>query len=200
MRETAPRFPLAWPDGWKRTPGAQRRVSSFRSRGAALTVAGAVERLARELRMLGAREETLSTNVPVGVRGYPVSTGPAPSDPGAAVYFTLKGEARCLACDKWRSVADNIAAIAQHIDALRRISRYGVGTLDQIFRGYTALPPSAVDWWLVLGVKPDATLAEVEAAFVALAREHHPDRGGRHEDMARLTEARAIARAAIAAR
>jgi hypothetical protein len=33
-------------------------------------------------------------------------------------------------------VADNIAAIAAHIDAIRRQDRYGVGTLDQAFAGY----------------------------------------------------------------
>jgi hypothetical protein len=200
VSEPAPRFPLAWPDGWARTPAGARRAASFRSYGRALTLTPATDRLARELRLLGARDEVLSTNLRLGIRGIPLVDQANPSDPGAAVYFRLKGEPRCLACDRWDRVADNIGAIAQHIDAIRRIGRYGVGTIDQIFRGYTALPPSAVDWPIVLGVKPDATLAEVEAAFVSLAREHHPDRGGRHEDMARLTEARAIARAAIAAR
>jgi len=199
VNEGAQRFPLTWPAGWRRTsPGARRRAA-FRSRGSNLTVAGAVDRLARELRLLHARDEILSTNVRLGLRGLPLSDGSSPTDTGAAVYFKLKGQPRCLACDRWDRVADNIAALAQHIDALRRIERYGVGTIEQAFAGYAALPASAVDWWIVLGIKPDATLAEVEAAFTALAREHHPDRGGRHEDMARLTEARAIARKVLTA-
>lgn len=195
----APRYPLAWPDGWKRTPAIERRAAAFRSYGGAVSIPAAVDRLARELRLLGARDEILSTNLRLGLKGFPTDQA-NPADPGAAVYFKLLGEPRCLACDQWRRVADNVTAIAQHIDALRRIGRYGVGTIAQIFRGYTALPASAVDWWIVLGVKADATLDVVEAAFVALAREHHPDRGGRHDDMARITEARAIARRAIAAR
>jgi DnaJ-like protein len=200
MSEAAQRFPLSWPAGWRRTPGAQRRRAAFRSYRQQISVTQALGRLERELRLLDARAEILSTNVRLGLRGAPLSREPEPADPGAAVYFELAGKPRCLACDRWERVADNVAAIAQHIDALRRIERYGVGTMEQAFAGYAALPPTAVDWWLVLGVKESASLAEVEAAFRDLAHEHHPDRGGRHEDMARLTEARAVARRVILAR
>lgn len=200
MTERADRYPLAWPLGWRRTEPGRRRRAPFRSYGREISITNGVERLDRELRLLGARDEILSTNVRVGLRGLPLSDGPAPSDPGVAVYFKLKGQPRCLACDRWTRVADNITAIAQHIDALRRIDRYGIGSVEQAFAGYTALPPSAVDWWLVLGIKPEASLEEIEVAFRDLAREHHPDRGGRHEDMARLTEARQLARLAVLAR
>ena len=62
-----------------------------------------------------------------------------PDDPGVAVYFQLHDKERVLACDKWDTVADNIAAIAAHIDGIRRQDRYGVGTIDQAFAGYSAL-------------------------------------------------------------
>lgn len=207
------RFPLAWPVGWKRTPALQRRRAAFSKSTAIrqeaiagqapatirkirpLTVADAIQRLTGELERLGAAQELLSSNVNLRLDGLPRSGQSEPDDPGAAIYFRLVGKPRCLACDRWDRVADNIAAIAQHIDALRRIDRYGVGTMEQAFAGYAALPPSTQDWWLILGVAQTATLAEIEEAFKALARKHHPDLpSGSHEMMARLTEARVIAR------
>jgi hypothetical protein len=133
----------------------------------------------------------------VRLDGLPRSGQAEPRDPGAAVYFTLKRAERCLACDRWDRVSDNIAAIAQHIDALRRIDRYGVGTLDQAFAGYAQLPERAGrDWWTVLGVEPDAPLAVIEEAFRDRARVLHPDTGGNHDAMASLTAARTEARRA----
>lgn len=72
-------------------------------------------------------------------------------DRGAAVYFEMKGKPVSLACDKWNRVEDNIWAIAKHIEALRGQQRWGVGSIEQAFRGYTALPAigesSASEWW-----------------------------------------------------
>lgn len=193
------RYPLSWPDGWKRTDRHKRQRSAFRSRGGQLTVAAAVQRLSGELGRLGATGEILSTNVDVRLDGLPRSGQPEPSDSGAAVYFKLKGKDRCLACDRWNRVADNVAAIAQHIDALRRIERYGVGTIEQAFAGYTAIGHSAsADWWLELRVSEHATWEQIETAYRALAREVHPDAGGSHEAMARLNAARDAAKKAKA--
>lgn len=215
MNEQATRFPLSWPLGWKRTAPRNRQRASFRRhvRGVdirdgqvynraeirALTVSDAIGRLSAELLRLGASSEILSTNVPVRLDGLPRSGQPEPSDPGAAVYFRLGKQDRCLACDAWDRTADNIAAIAQHIDALRRIDRYGVGTLEQAFAGYAQLPPAASgeEWWVVLQVAPDATIDQVEAAFLKIARTQHPDVGGSHDVMAALTDARDRARRAL---
>lgn len=207
------RFPLSWPVGWKRTPRHQRTRSPFARGGAStidpatnqrvtmskqpLSVADALKRLSRELRLLGATAEILSTNVEIRLDGLPYTNRKEPEDPGAAVYFKLNKQDRCLACDRWNRVADNIAALAQHIDALRRIERYGVGTIEQAFRGYTALPEAASDWWVILGLSPNATLEQVDAKFRELAFVSHPDRGGTHEQMARLSEARQSARKAL---
>lgn len=196
MNEKAQRFPLAWPPNWKRTPPAERRRAPFRSHKAEVTVAVAIDRLERELRLLDAPSaEILSTNVAVGLRGLPRSSGPEPSDPGVAVYFSLAGRDICMASDKWDRVADNIAAIAQHIDALRRIERYGVGRVEQAFAGYLALPEHVDDWRLILGVGDYATLDQVDAAFLEQAKTAHPDMpGGSHDAMAKLTAARDFAR------
>jgi hypothetical protein len=204
------RFPLSWPVGWKRTSPYERQRAPF-SRGGgsrfnastqqsealpkrALTVADAIQRLSGELARLGASDEILSTNVPVRLDGLPRSGQSEPTDPGAAVYFKLKHKPRCLACDRWARVADNIAAIAQHIDALRRIERYGVGTMEQAFAGYAQLQASPSDWWIVLEVSPDATTAQIDDAYRQLARKAHPDAGGSHDQMARLNAARDVAK------
>jgi hypothetical protein len=71
-----------------------------------------------ELDRLGAKNPVLSTNVSLRLDGRPRSDE-NPADPGAAVYFQLSGKATVLACDRYVDVADNIAAIAAHIDALR---------------------------------------------------------------------------------
>ena len=97
-----------------------------------------------------------------------------PDDPGVAVYFQLHDKERVLACDKWDTVADNIAAIAAHIDGIRRQDRYGVGTIDQAFAGYSALPPPGGTsrptrpWHEVLGVNRFATPEEAEIVDEAL--------------------------------
>lgn len=198
MSPAVSRFPLSWPQGWTRTPLRNRRRAAFRTGRRELSVYDALRRLSGELSRLGAVDEQLSTNVPVRLDGLPRSGQPEPSDPGAAVYFLLKGQPTVLACDRWTRVADNVAAIAQHIDALRRIDRYGVGTLEQAFRGYTALPENAsAEWWVVLQVPPDAGREVIEDAYRALARELHPDAGGSHDAMARLNRARDDARRAL---
>ena len=157
-----------------------------------MTVAAAISRLSGELDRLGASSTILSTNVETRLDGLPRSGQAEPSDTGAAVYFKLKGQPRCLACDTWKTVAENIAAIAQHIDALRRIDRYGVGTIEQAFAGYAALPAQATasDWARVLKVPDTATREEIISAHRRLAIEHHPDTGGDAALMALINAAR----------
>lgn len=70
-------------------------------------------------------------------------------------------------------------------------------TPRQAFAGYTALPPATDAWWLVFNLPQTASLVQVEERFKELARAAHPDVGGTHNDMARLTEARANARKAL---
>jgi hypothetical protein len=199
-QEAIPRHPLAWPMGWKR---AQRRIpSTFSTKQSAdrrLSVFAAIQRLEQQLDLLGARNPTLSTNVSLRLDGRPRSDE-EPRDPGAAVYFSFKGKATVFACDRYTRVADNIAAIAAHIDALRRIDRYGVGSLEQALAGYKALPAdSAADWRAVFGFPADSrpTIDQVEDAFYAMAKERHPDKGGTEEGMQQINRAREFAYAEL---
>ena len=43
--------------------------------------------------------------------------------------------------------------------------------------------------WDTLGVRPGAPMKEVTAAYRRMALKHHPDRGGKAEDFARVVEA-----------
>ena len=212
------RYPLTWPQGWKRTPLGMRRRAAFKStklqygeggsswrRSELLTLSDALERLYGELRRLGVHSEQfiISSNLRLRMDGLPIANQAQPADPGIAVYFRLNGKDRCLACDKWDRIPDNIAAIAGHIEALRTIDRYGVGTLDQAFAGYTQLQASAEDWWLVIGVPRTATLEQLEAAYREKVRAVHPDavapehRAHAQGETAKLNAARDRARAEL---
>lgn len=186
MADAPAAYPLAWPAG---RPRAKSRVEGqFATTGRntpdgpkkpkPLTLAEARARLAQQLDLLHGRSPILSSNVELRIDGAPRSGMPEPRDPGVAVYFTLDSKPIVLACDRYTNVAQNIAAIAAHIDATRRIERYGVGTMAQIFTGFLALPaPMVVDDWRAALGNPD-TLAEAEAAYRERMRQAHPDAGG----------------------
>lgn len=181
-------FPLHWPATWPRTPAFRRKPAKFSSasygkgyrEARGLTVAEALDRLQRELDLIGAASVVLSCNVERRLDGLPRSGAAEPSDPGVAIYFTMKGRSTVLACDRWNRVADNIAAIAAHIGALRGIDRWGVGSVEQAFAGYAALPgPAARPWRAVLSW-PDSlpvTRPEIENARRTWAKRWHPDSG-----------------------
>ena len=106
-----------------------------------LTLLAAIGRLDDEAFTSRLGAVTLSTNIPIRRDGQPFTRFQRPDDPGAAIRFVLDGTAeRCLACDKWLRVEDNVAAIAAHVKALRQIERWGVGSREQAFAGYAALP------------------------------------------------------------
>lgn len=223
---TAEAYPLSWPNGWPRTGANLRKRAKFSRKETQyssdgqrswsvsrdLTIYNAMRRLTDELGRLGAREILVSTNVQLMNNGQPRSDRRAPDDQGVAVYFKLKGKDRVLACDKWDRVPDNIAAIAGHISAIRAQDRYGVGTLDQAFAGYAALPPPGHvhvrAWRDVLLMIEDGswtpssrqgTLERAEQQYRRLARERHPDGGGSHAQMSELNAAIAQARQELGA-
>lgn len=213
-------YPLAWPDGWKRTAPHNRQRAQFKNmqrvhsqhgsgswmQGRVLTVDSGRKRLADELDRLGAIDVVLSTNITLRLDGQPRSGQAEPADPGAALYFkrlvALKPQPFALACDKWDRVADNIAALAKHIEAMRGMERWGVGTLDRVFTGYAALPaPGATPPWREILQAPigPVSLDAVEANYKRLAMKAHPDNGGSHERMSALNAAIADARKELGA-
>lgn len=192
-------YPLHWP-AWKpRKPIDARKTGRFntkRSNGSYLqsrdlTVADAMGRLQREIDAIGARNYVLSTNVELRLDGLPRSGQPEPKDPGVALYFYLQGKQLCMPCDTYTRIADNIAALAAHIEATRAIERYGVQTINEAFTGFEALP-APTHWSEILGLNRDfVTAADVDAAYRRKAKDAHPDRpGGSHDKMSQLNAAR----------
>ena len=102
--------------------------------------------------MLRATKVVISTNIPLRRDGLPYAGQAQPNDPGVAVYFTTNDRTTCLACDRWKTVAENIYAIAKTIEALRGIERWGSkDAVGAAFLGFAALPPSS--WRKVLGAR-----------------------------------------------
>lgn len=200
------RYPLHWPLQRPRTPTYRRKDAPFGKRVqgvgnstdlAHLSVRDALERLQAEVDRLGAKDVILSSNVELRLDGWPRSDRGNPSDPGVALYFSLKGKAMCLPCDTFNRVADNIAALAAHIEATRKIERYGVASVSEMFTGFEALPaPGAKRSWRdILGFNVDRpgviTKERIDGAYRLRAQEAHPDKpGGSHEAMAELNRAR----------
>lgn len=176
-------YPLAWPSGKPRTSYPQR--SRF---DVAFTTAR--DCLLHEIKLLGGTLPVLSSSVALRQDGLPYANRPQPADRGVAVYFSLKGQQMCFACDRWDRVEDNIQAVRKTIEALRGIERWGTGDMvQQAFTGFVALPapPSS---WDVLGLKPGASRNDIEGAYRDHAKRLHPDAGGSHDQMARLNAAR----------
>lgn len=200
-------YPLAWPAGWKRGPGhkfgrfgtstsmkSSYSDNYYRQRKQ-ITIAEAVSRVRSELGRMGLRDDdmVISTNVALRLDGLPRSDQREPDDSGAAVYWTDKsGATRCMAIDCYTRVADNLAAIAATLDAMRAIERHGgAEILDRAFTGFTALPgPDAAEHWsTVLCVARTASRAEIDTAYRTLRSKHHPDRGGDAEAFQRVQRA-----------
>lgn len=211
-------FPLSWPEGWQRTTPALRRNGLFSKRERQystvpgsnqswmrkkdLTISDGVGRILESLEKIGIdrNDVVISTNVRTRLDGLPRSGEPEPKDPGAAVYWRKSEDApmRCMAIDQYASVADNLAAIAATLEAMRAIERHGgAEILDRTFQGFAALPESTErPWREVLGFASGSIvrLLELEERFRELAKVHHPDTGGDEERFKEINEARRRAR------
>lgn len=188
-------FPLTWPEHWPRTARERIQQSRFGTWAKPVTMAKACQLLYDELRRLGVSDIIVSSNVRVRLDGLPMSGQAQPNDKGIAVYFKFKGRQTVFACDKWHRVEDNLYAVAKHVEALRGQHRWGVGSIDQAFRGYQALPERSGGsaWWEVLGVAINASEEQITNAYRAKAKLAHPDTGGSHEKMTALNDAYRVA-------
>lgn len=196
----ADRYPLTWPAGQPRSP--YRTDSAFK-----VDFARSRDELLASLKLLGARDVILSTNVAVRLDGLPYANMPEPQDPGVAVYFDRRvggpgvdsSRPFVIACDSYRKVRWNLRAILATVDALRTIQRHGATSmLEQAFTGFATLPAAGrvTPWWEVLGVPVTASADDIRGAHRELALLHHPDRGG---DSTRMSEINAARDAALRA-
>lgn len=215
IRKPTEAYPLSWPEGFDRTLASKRERARFGQKGErwgrnSLTVHQALTRLTDEIRAFTRSGRSwrihpdhvvVSSNVRTRQDGMPYSSARAPDDPGVAVYLELDGEPHVFPCDRWDRLADNIAAVAAHLGAMRGIERWGVGDLRRAFAGFAALPPGTGEsyghvkqWWETLGVNESATRPQVELAYRRLRSKHHPDRGGDAKTFDEITRAFEVAR------
>lgn len=190
--------PLRWPLSRPRSKTLEKaRFAQTRKLGAALSELGL------ELLRLEAIDWQITTNLYFGAfaklteRLFPEAVRKAvakvqPTDPGVAVYFTVKGKDYCLCCDKYNRVEDNVWAIALHISAVRALERYGVGTRFENLGGYQLKAGSTaaqMSWPGILGVELPTTKEVVMQRYRDLVKFKHPDAGGSHEEFVLLQRA-----------
>ena len=168
-------YPLTWPIGWPRAK--KKQMSTFRT-----SLGNARDSLFSELRMMGAKNIVLSSNLVVRLDGLPYASQRNPDDVGVAIYFLLNEEELCIPCDKWNYVKDNIHAINKTVEALRGIERWGAKEMvNSAFRGFKALPPPepvpTIQYFADC-----VDISHVKQRFKKLAKEFHPDMGGSIEE------------------
>lgn len=183
-------YPLTWPAGWRRTKS--RKDANFKRGGQRLTISDGVKRVIEQLRMFGIGDWNIivSTNVKPRLDGMPRSDCKEPDDPGVAVYWKNEKDAqrKVMATDQYTKVADNLAAIAATLDAMRAIERHGGAVImERAFSGFMALPAPNT-WRAVMGLNDDddVDLADVKSLYRKVSRERHPDVGGSDAVMAEL--------------
>lgn len=109
-------------------------------------------------------------------------------------------------CDKFKDWKSNIRAIALGMEALRKVERYGITSAQEQYEGFKAkaLPPriepgtsmTAADAIAFIlhktgGEGGDITAYhDLDSFYKKAAQTCHPDRGGSHDDMAKLNIAR----------
>lgn len=203
---------LEWPLGYQRTPYGQRAFGRFKTSRRDVTLVESCARVLTEIGMLTPYRQPWRTsrvfftaNIPIaegGARFY--SSPPRPGDPGVSVLFDLDNEDRVFACDRYTEVAQNFAALAAFLEALRAMQRYGVAESDRIFTGFAALPApgqslaiplGGSSWWEILGVSAEIeSLEELDSAYKAKVQKCHPAvNGGSETALQELNVARAAA-------
>jgi hypothetical protein len=192
-------FPLQWPDGWPRTKRPTR--SNFK-----VTSFGHVrDRVIHEIRLMNGSNVVISTNIPLRLDGLPYASFKGGlQDPGVAVYWFDKTARarRCMACDRWDRVRDNMRALEKSIDALRGLKRWGsTEIVARAFEGFKALPPTGKDWRAIFGVPAghNPPMDDIKKQYHKLARLAHSDHGGNEAEMVRLNEAMSAAKAELSA-
>jgi hypothetical protein len=185
-------YPLRWPDGWPRTNPYQRESDRrFGGGGRKLALGRAIKLLVDELRLLGATNVIVSSNMPTKSDGLPYADDRGIEDPGIAVYFDFKKKPRVMARDGFTSVAGNVRSLTLAIDGLRQLDRHGGSLmLERAFDGFLAIAPPdwKKPWREVFGVKADWT-GDIAALYRDKARNRHPDAGGNDSLMAELNVA-----------
>lgn len=209
--KSAERYPLTWPEGWKRTTyrvnatfgkTAGRSISGGNLGKKRLSIEDAFGRIEEELERHGVDTSTVivSTNLKTNMRGMPSGAAGEPGDPGVAVYWIRKGKPQCMAIDGYTRVADNLAAVAATLDAMRAIERHGgAAIMERAFLGFAQLPETTdamggKTWRQILEIdRSEVDQEHINFRSRELLKVHHPDAGGDRSTFEAIIAARAVA-------
>lgn len=190
------RSPLCWPAWFPRTPAHKRTSARFGKRNdkgygiKEITLSQATRRVREQLLSYTKTGHTyrcdpdeviISSDLLLRNDGFPRSGQRKPNDPGVAVYFELDGKERCIPCDMYLRIEDNLAAVAATLEALRTIERHGSQMFEAAFTGFDALPsPDHVvsrSWRDVLDYYGNSK-SEAATCYQRKRKSAHPDHGG----------------------
>lgn len=196
---------------WPATHPPTREV--WRDRGQfKVSLTRAIYDLAEELRLIGAKDAICEVDVDERSlrRDGGLSSSAVARTPGVILRYTdREGGAVTMPSDGYRTMTANIRGLSLTLAALRAVDRYHVTRSGEQYRGFTALPPGAVDGAMSLRAAcvflarasgpapqvvytPDVIARDVEMATRAVrgARaRHHPDAGGSDDAFHRVQEA-----------
>lgn len=164
-------FPLKWPLGRSITDRYRRKDARFNT-----TMGRSRDELLHELKLLGARNVVISSNVATYTRGGQTimyaDQSAAKDEPGVAVYYTWKDNSYALACDRWKTVADNLQALNKTVNAIRGLDRWGTGEMVKAaFAGFKELGAPETDFWEILGIPATKSKEQINTAYRAKAKE-----------------------------
>ena len=195
--------PLEWPEAVKRTEPGQRKEGRFTVEGSRgwqepITIAKAVDRVVNEIKKFTRSGHewrcapdtiVISSDLQLRNDGLPRSNQKKPDDPGVCLYYTLDDISQFIPMDSYNDVAQNIAACAAVLDAIRTLERHGFTPGKGSFNGFAQLPdPNNRDWRSILGYS-GYSFDEAKAAYKAAIRNAHPDNGGSTERAAEVNTA-----------
>lgn len=175
--------------------------------------------LERELRFLNYRRGTVilqTAHSPRDVRkdGQLRSDVRKPEHPGVVVRFNVYDSKSkqivqmSFECDQFSDWKSNVRAIADAMEALRKVNRYGVssgGKTEAHYEGFKALPPAAENKSAIdvaadfISAYSEFSRTEVLVNVLMMtqgyrkaAQKLHPDGGGNHEKFVELQKAKEI--------
>ena len=180
---TVEAYPLHWPPNRPRTK--HRYISRFKT-----SMSNARDLLKNEIRLSKCSGLIISSNVPLQRNGYPYANQRV-VDPAVAVYFIRDGKQRCIPCDRWNTVYDNIYAVAKSLNALRSITRWvSESELSAVYDGFIQIPNlNDKPWYVVLELDEGEQFEVVESTYKYLRSLHHPDKNGEPEKFIQVQKA-----------
>ena len=123
----------------------------------------------------------------IGAYDFPVA--PSVGSAEATVRFDLRGQPVVVSCRSQPSFRQNLRCVAFAVESMRMNEKRGIA--DTLAKAYVMIeaPREQRDPYEVLGVRPDADPADIEAVYRSKARRMHPEAGGSEEAMKELNNA-----------